>query len=104
MNEILGRFRKLASNSDWLIAAGLFGILIVLMVPIHPIVLDLLLALSLAFAVVVLLVSVYVKKPLDFSTFPTILLVMTLFRLSLNVATTRNILLDGGSDGTGAAG
>jgi flagellar biosynthesis protein FlhA len=48
--------------------------------------------------------SVYAKRPLDFSTFPSILLVMTLFRLSLNVASTRNILLRGGSDGTAAAG
>ena len=66
--------------------------------------LDLFIAFTLALSVVILLVSVYSKKPLDFSTFPSVLLVMTLFRLSLNVASTRNILLRGGSSGTNAAG
>src|SRR5690606_29451466 len=61
-------------------------------------------ALSLALSVAILLMSVYAKKPLDFSTFPAVLLVTTLLRLSLNVASTRNILLFGPSEGTGAAG
>jgi flagellar biosynthesis protein FlhA len=66
--------------------------------------LDLLLALSLATAVMIMLVSLYSKKPLDFSTFPSVLLLSTLFRLALNVASTRNILIHGPTDGTGAAG
>merc|ERR1712000_84486 len=65
---------------------------------------DLFIALTLAGALVILLVSVYMKKPLDFSTFPAVLLVVTLFRLSLNVASTRNILIRGGSEGSSAAG
>ncbi len=98
------RFKALTKNSDLAIAIGILLILSVMIVPIAPWILDFLLALTLGFSVVVLLVSVYSKKPLDFSTFPTILLVATLFRLSLNVASTRNILLRGGSEGTGAAG
>ena len=66
--------------------------------------LDAFLALSLALSVIILLMSVYAKKPLDFSTFPSVLLVTTLLRLSLNVASTRNILLDGADEGTAAAG
>ena len=66
--------------------------------------LDLFIALTLAISVIILLVSIYSEKPLDFSTFPSILLMMTLFRLSLNIASTRNILLRGGDDGTNAAG
>jgi flagellar biosynthesis protein FlhA len=76
-------------------AVMLIGILSVMIIPLPPIILDLLLAASIAVSFLILLVSIYVKEPLDFSTFPTILLVTTLFRLSLNVATTRGILLHG---------
>ncbi|MDD0854111.1 flagellar biosynthesis protein FlhA [Halobacteriovorax sp. GB3] len=98
------KLKALTQNSDLAIAIGLLLILSVMIVPVNPFFLDLLLALTLSASVVILLVSVYTKKPLDFSTFPSILLVTTLFRLSLNVASTRNILLRGGSDGTSAAG
>jgi len=104
MDTVLGRIGKFTNNSDLMVAVGLLGILCVMIVPITPWVLDLFIALTLALSVVILLVSVYSKKPLDFSTFPSVLLVMTLFRLSLNVASTRNILLRGGSSGTNAAG
>ncbi|MCF8058700.1 MAG: flagellar biosynthesis protein FlhA [Bacteriovoracaceae bacterium] len=102
-----GLFKKLkffTNNSDLMVAIGLLLVLSVMIVPIPPMLLDLLLALTLSLSIVILLVSVYTKKPLDFSTFPSILLVMTLFRLSLNVASTRNILLRGGGEGTEAAG
>ena len=79
-------------------------ILVVMIVPVHPFILDLLLALSLATAVMIMLVALYSKKPLDFSTFPSVLLISTLFRLALNVASTRNILIHGAADGTSAAG
>ncbi len=85
-------------------AVGLFLVLGVMIVPVPPMVLDLFLAMTLAISVVILLVSVYSKRPLDFSTFPTVLLITTLFRLALNIASTRNILLHGGTDGTEAAG
>lgn len=104
MGSFLSRIKLLANYSDLAIAIGLLGILSVMVVPIPPWLLDLFIALTLALSVVILLVSVYSRKPLDFSTFPSVLLVMTLFRLSLNVASTRNILLRGGTDGTQAAG
>lgn len=104
MNDFFKRFQFLAQNSDLTIAVGLMLILGVMVVPVPPLALDLLLAIVLAVSVVILLMTVYAKKPLDFSTFPTILLVITLFRLSLSVASTRNILLHGGTDGTSAAG
>jgi flagellar biosynthesis protein FlhA len=104
MDTVLGRIGKYTNNSDLMVALGILGILVVMIVPIAPWILDLFIALTLALSVVILLISVYSKKPLDFSTFPSVLLVMTLFRLSLNVASTRNILLRGGSSGTSAAG
>lgn len=104
MNKFFSRFKFLSQNGDLLIAVGLLFILGVMVVPVPPFVLDLFLAISLSMSIVILLMSVYAKKPLDFSTFPSILLITTLFRLSLNVASTRNILLRGGADGTAAAG
>lgn len=104
MNDIFSRLRALTQNSDLAVAIGLMLILGVMIIPIPPMILDFLLAMTLSGSVVILLVSVYTKKPLDFSTFPSILLVTTLFRLSLNVASTRNILLRGGTEGTSAAG
>ncbi len=103
-NQFFERFKTLTKNSDLTIAIGLVLILSVMIIPISPVFLDLLIALSLAFSLVVLLLSVYANKPLDFSTFPSVLLVSTLFRLSLNVASTKNILIRGGAEGIGAAG
>lgn len=104
MEKFFGRFKFLNENSDLAVALGLLLVMVVMIVPIPPMMLDLLVASSLAIAILVMLVSVYTKRPLDFSTFPSVLLVTTLFRLSLNVASTRNILLRGGSEGTAAAG
>ena len=84
-------------------AVGLVGILALTVVPLPAVLLDLLLAVSLCMSVVVFLVAIYVRKPLEFSSFPSLLLLMTLFRLALNVASTRRILLHGG-EGTDAAG
>jgi flagellar biosynthesis protein FlhA len=104
MNEFFEKFKGLTQNSDIFVGFGLMLVLAVMIIPIPPGLLDLLLALTLSISIMILLVSIYTKKPLDFNTFPSVLLVMTLFRLSLNVASTRNILLRGGSDGTSAAG
>ncbi|MCO4792736.1 MAG: flagellar biosynthesis protein FlhA [Bacteriovoracaceae bacterium] len=104
MNDFFAKFKALTQNSDLFVGIGLMLVLSVMIVPIPPMLLDLLLALTLAISITILLVSIYTKKPLDFNTFPSVLLVMTLFRLSLNVASTRNILLRGGADGTAAAG
>jgi flagellar biosynthesis protein FlhA len=104
MNDILKKMKIFTQGPDVLAAVGILMILVVMIVPVHPFILDLLLALSLATAVMIMLVALYSKKPLDFSTFPSVLLISTLFRLSLNVASTRNILIHGPSEGTAAAG
>jgi flagellar biosynthesis protein FlhA len=78
-------------------------LLSMMVLPLPPMVLDLLFTFNIAFALIVLLVSVYTVKPLEFAIFPTVLLVATLLRLALNVASTRVIMLDG-HEGTGAAG
>ncbi len=104
MEGFLKKFKAFSQNTDLVVALGLLAILGVMVVPIPPLALDVFLAISLASSVIVLLISVYARKPLDFSTFPSVLLVTTLLRLSLNVASTRNILLYGANDGTGAAG
>ncbi|MDY6844703.1 MAG: flagellar biosynthesis protein FlhA, partial [Thermodesulfobacteriota bacterium] len=79
------------------------GVLVVMIVPMNPIILDLLLSLNITFSLIILLVALYTIKPLEFSVFPSLLLVITIFRLSLNVASTRLILLHG-SEGISAAG
>jgi flagellar biosynthesis protein FlhA len=104
MNDIFKKMKIFTQGPDVLAAVGILTILVVMIVPIHPFILDLLLALSLAFSVMIMLVALYTKKPLDFSTFPSVLLISTLFRLALNVASTRNILIHGAADGTEAAG
>lgn len=91
------------ANGDVALAFGVFGMLALLMVPLPPLMLDIFLALSITLSLLIFLVSLYVKRPVDFSSFPIILLIATLFRLSLNVASTRLILLNGAS-GPGAAG
>jgi flagellar biosynthesis protein FlhA len=78
----------------WLITA-IFGTVLLLILPVPPLALDLLLTVSIAMALLVLLVILYVEEPADFTGFPTLLLFITLFRLALNVASTRLILLDG---------
>ncbi|QAR34352.1 flagellar biosynthesis protein FlhA [Geovibrio thiophilus] len=87
------------------IGFGLFfiGIIIVMILPMPAVFLDLLLVCSIALSVLILMVAIYADEPLKFSTFPSVLLIITLFRLSLNVASTRRILLNG-SEGEGAAG
>lgn len=101
--QFVKRFDKLAKNTDLFIAFGLLAILSVMIIPLPPILLDMALTFSLATSIMILLVSIYVKKTLEFSSFPSLLLMTTLFRLSLNVATTR-LILTHGHEGTKAAG
>ncbi len=82
------------NNKDILLALGILVIVSLLIIPLPPILMDLLIAMNLSLAVLILLVSLYLKNPLEFSSFPTVLLVTTLFRLGLNVATTRLILTE----------
>ena len=88
---------------ECLVGLGVVAVLAVMVMPIPPFLLDLFLSFSITFALIILLVSVFMRGPLDFSVFPSLLLIITLIRLSLNVASTRIILLHG-SEGTGAAG
>jgi len=85
------------------LAAGVVAILVVMILPLPTFLLDILLAFNITFALVILLTGMYTVKPLDFSVFPSVLLITTLFRLSLNVAATRLVLLHG-DEGTAAAG
>jgi len=90
---------KLQENRALLFPLSLIGLLGVILVPLPPAVLDLLLVVSMALSIVVLVTTIYVKSPLEFAVFPSLLLAITLFRLVLNVATTRLILTagDGGA-------
>lgn len=99
----LKRFEKVTKNIDLMIAMGLIGILAVMIIPLPVFLIDLALTMSLASSILILLVSMYITKALELSVFPSLLLITTLFRLSLNVATTRQILTYG-HQGTNAAG
>uniref|UniRef100_A0A7C4EL71 Flagellar biosynthesis protein FlhA n=1 Tax=Thermodesulfovibrio aggregans TaxID=86166 RepID=A0A7C4EL71_9BACT len=90
-------------RSDVLIAVGIIVILIFMIVPIPPFMLDLSLTMSITFSILIILVASYVRRPLDFSVFPSVLLIATLLRLSLNIASTR-LILTRGELGTEAAG
>ncbi len=79
-------------NSDIFLAVGVITILVLMIIPLPPALLDVLLALNISAALVLLLVSLYLTNPLEISVFPSLLLVLTLFRLSLNIASTRLIL------------
>lgn len=91
------------SGGDIGFALGIVIILTVLFMPVPAIVLDIGLSFSVALAVLILMVSLWIQKPLDFSAFPTVLLIVTMLRLSLNIATTR-VILSHGNEGTTAAG
>src|SRR6476646_1949638 len=95
---------RLTKNSDLAMALGLVMILAVMVIPMPPLLIDIFLSMGIASSMVILLTSVYATRALDFSIFPSLLLITTLFRLSLNVATTRVILLHGAEEGTAAAG
>src|SRR5688572_834389 len=100
---ISGIFRQLLGRRDIFFAIGIICILTVLIVPLPPILLDLMLAISLTASVLVLMTVLFVEKPLQLSSFPTILLIVTMLRLALNIASTR-LILSHGHEGTDAAG
>ena len=93
--RILAIFSRFKGNSDLGFIFGLFAAIFLLVVPIHKDLLSLLLVLSIGISLLILLTVVYIKEPPEFSVFPTILLAVTLYRLGLNVASTRLILLEG---------
>lgn len=90
-------------RTDVAFALALMAILLVLMVPLPTWLLDISLALSLTISVLILMTSLFIERPLDFSSFPTLLLITTMMRLSLNVASTR-LILTHGHEGPAAAG
>ncbi|MBP7402717.1 MAG: flagellar biosynthesis protein FlhA [Clostridia bacterium] len=86
--------------TDIIVAAGVFLIIILIIVPLNPLLLDFLLIVSISLSVVVLLLTMFSREALDLSVFPPLLLIMTLFRLSLNISSTRLILGNGGNAGS----
>lgn len=101
--EVLVPPIKITMGKDMGFALGIVMMLSILFLPIPTFLIDLGLAFSIAFSVLILMVALWIQKPLDFSSFPTILLIATMTRLSLNIATTR-VILSEGSSGTEAAG
>lgn len=95
MSVLSANLRRLCRFGDLWLITGLFGAVLLLILPVAPFLLDGLLATSIALSLLTLLVILYLRQPADFTGFPTLLLFITLFRLSLNVASTRLILLDG---------
>jgi len=98
-----GALGKLLNRPDLFLAIGVMGILVVLIFPLPAVMLDLLLALSIILSVLVLMTALFIEEPLEFSAFPTVLLIVTMLRLALNLASTRLILAHG-HEGSAAAG
>ncbi len=95
MQERTGWLGMIRQYSDVLVAILVISIVMMMIIPLNPTLLDIFLTFNISFALIVLLVSMFNIDPLDFSVFPSLLLIMTLFRLSLNVSATRLILLNG---------
>ena len=99
----LGAIGRTVGSSDIGLAVGIMAIIIVLILPLPPLLLDGLLAISIVFSVLILMTALFIQTPLEFSSFPTVLLIAAMMRLALNLASTRLILADG-HNGTDAAG
>ena len=98
-----GFMGRVLAGGELVIPLTFVVVVIVMIIPLPTVMLDLLLTVNIAVSLIILLVAMYTLKPLEFSTFPSVLLVTTLLRLSLNVASTRLILLHG-HEGSAAAG
>ncbi len=99
----LAEIGRILKRGDLALAFGILTILVVLILPLPSIVLDLFLAISITLSILILMTSLFIQAPLEFSSFPTILLISTMLRLSLNLASTR-LILSHGHEGTDAAG
>jgi flagellar biosynthesis protein FlhA len=99
----LAQIGNLLRRGDLALAIGIMAILVVLILPLPPLLLDFALAISIILSVLILMTSLFIQAPLEFSTFPTVLLISTMLRLSLNLASTRLILAHG-HEGPNAAG
>ncbi|OPY66660.1 MAG: Flagellar biosynthesis protein FlhA [Syntrophorhabdus sp. PtaU1.Bin002] len=100
MNKLVTAIRD---KSDLLVAASVVFVILIMIVPLNSFFIDLFLTLSISLSLLILFIGMYIQKPLDFSVFPSVLLIVTLFRLSLNIASTRLILVHG-DEGAHAAG
>ena len=98
-----GLASKMKTHSDVLVAVSVVFVIIIMIAPLTPFFMDIFLSMSISISLLILFISMNVKKPLDFSVFPSVLLIVTLFRLSLNIAGTRLILVHG-DEGAQAAG
>jgi flagellar biosynthesis protein FlhA len=99
----IGRLAGLKGYNDVIFSLGVFGLLLVMLFPVPVSLLDFLLSISITFSILILLNVLFISKSLEFSSFPTILLIAAILRLSLNIATTRTILTNG-HQGTSSAG
>ena len=98
-----GRSERKTGATEWIMPIAAVGLIFVMLIPLPTLLLDLLLALSIAVSVLVLLSAIQILRPSQFSVFPSLILLLTLFRLSLNLASSRRILLHG-NEGVAAAG
>jgi flagellar biosynthesis protein FlhA len=99
----LGEVGAFMKRGDIALAVGVLTILVVLILPLPPLLLDFALAISIIFSVLILMTALFIHTPLEFSAFPTVLLIATMLRLALNLASTR-LILSRGHEGTDAAG
>jgi flagellar biosynthesis protein FlhA len=99
----LSEIGNILKRGDLALAFGILTILVVLILPLPSVVLDLFLAISITLSILILMTALFIQAPLEFSSFPTILLISTMLRLSLNLASTR-LILSRGHEGTDAAG
>jgi len=99
----LSDFTAALKRGDLLLAIGVMTILVILILPLPPVLLDICLAISITISVLILMTALFIQAPLEFSSFPTVLLIATMLRLALNLASTR-LILSNGHQGTAAAG
>jgi type III secretion protein V len=95
MEQFLNRIsNNLKSRQDIILAVFIVSVIVMMIVPLPTWLIDMLIGLNISLSIVLLMVAVYLRTPLDFASFPAVLLISTLFRLSLSISTTRLILLD----------
>ncbi len=99
----MGDIGAIFKRGDLALAIGVMAILVVLILPLPPLLLDVALAFSIILSVLILMTALFIHAPLEFSAFPTVLLISTMLRLALNLASTR-LILSHGHEGTAAAG
>jgi flagellar biosynthesis protein FlhA len=100
MDRVMAQMRE---KGDVIVAISIVFVILIMIVPLTPFLADMFLTISISLSLLILFIGMYIKRPLDFSVFPSVLLIATLFRLSLNIASTRLILLHG-DEGAQAAG